>query len=245
MSFDLSLADVRAEIEAEREWREKELRLLRNQCSLIHKEVDREIFRKFMVVALYAHFEGLTRAIFRVYIRGISRCDLNAKDLVSPLAAATLADVFYRLRDPQIKCAVFKKELLEDAKLHRFSRDCEFLERIRDFDEIPVNLEDDLVDTESNLKPVVLKKILYRLGFEPNLVEAMKGPIDKLLRFRNDVAHGSRRNGYTERDYQELEDVVFQVVDQITEIITQAVHEKSYLKSSFVQVPQLQASQPE
>lgn len=238
MSFELSLADVRAEIEAEREWREKELRLLRNQCGQIHKEEDQDIFRKFMVVALYSHFEGLTRAIFGIYIRGISRCDLKAKDLVSPLAAASLAEVFYRLRDPQIKCGVFKRELPDDAKLHRFARDREFMERVRDFDELPVNLLDDLVDTESNLKPVVLKKILYRLGFDPELVEAMKGPIDKLLRLRNDVAHGSRRNGYTARDYQELEDVVFGVVDQITEIVTQAVYEKSYLKSSLVRAQQ-------
>lgn len=231
MSFELTLDEVRAQIEAEREWRERELRLLSNQCGQIHKEEDREVFRKFMVVALYSHFEGLTRAILGIYISGISRSGLKAKDVVSPLAAATLAEVFYRLRDPHSKCRVFKGELPEDAKLHRFARDREFLERVRDFDEVPVKLMDELVDTESNLKPVVLKKILYRLGFETDLVDTMRTPIAKLLHFRNDVAHGSRRSGYSQREYEELEVVVFQVIDEITGIVSSAVRDKSYLQS--------------
>jgi HEPN superfamily RiboL-PSP-like protein len=43
---------------------------------------------------------------------------------------------------------------------------------------------------ESNLKPVVLRKILFRLGFPPETFASHEGTIHRLVNRRNNIAHG-------------------------------------------------------
>lgn len=225
----LDLADLRAEIELEREWREAELRFLKNRLPFLSDEAKRRIYRKSLVVMLYAHFEGLCKAILQIYVKSLNSSGLLVADANAAIAAATLADVFKALRNPNSKCKVFKKELPDDSKLHQFARDREFFEAFARLSGRAITLDGDtVVDTESNLKPVVLKKILYRLGLEPTLVAPWDSTIQQLLRRRNDVAHGTAKDGVDEDVYRDLEQAVHSVVDDLVRVVCEAIAKQAY-----------------
>lgn len=226
----IDLAALRSEVELEREWREAELRFLKNRVAEIRHAKDRDVARKALVVMLYAHFEGLTKALFTIYVNALNGLGITISSAHSALAAAALADLFKALRNPDSRCKVFGHQLPQDAKLHRYARDREFLERSADFGMRTLSISADLVvDTESNLKPVVLRKILYQLGLEPGLVEPWEGTVNQLLKRRNDVAHGTARNGVDEKDYESLEKAVKEVVDAMVAAITSALSVRAYL----------------
>ncbi len=231
----VDLADVRAQIELEREWREAELRFFRNRLAFISGEAKQKVYRKALVVMLYAHFEGLCKAILLTYVESLNASGLLVEEANTALAAASLSDVFQALRDPNAKCRIFKRDLPDDTKLHRFARDREFIDAFAMLAGRSVTLDaDSLVDTESNLKPVVLRKILYRLGLEPTLVTPWAGTIQQLLHRRNDVAHGTAKAGLDEQVYRELEEAVYVVVDDLVRAICEAISKQLYRRASLL-----------
>jgi hypothetical protein len=227
---DVDFAAFRAEIEAEREWREAEMRQLRNQLALLASDAERKTARKALVVMLYAHFEGACKAVLSMYVNRLNGLSLRVDQVVSPIGAAALAEVFFALRDPNRKCAEFARALPDDSALHRFARDRDFVEVAWKVAQRSVQIEvDEIVDTESNLKPVVLRKILFRLGLNPAIVQPWEGQIHMLLNRRNDVAHGTAKEGLEEREYATLEEAVERVLDGIVRAISDAVSNKAYL----------------
>jgi hypothetical protein len=230
---EVNLAEFRAEMEAEREWRETEMRQLRNQLAFISSEEQRKTARKALVVMLYAHFEGVSKALFSMYVNRLNGLGLRIGDVVSPIGAASLAEVFQALRDPNKKCAEFARALPNDTALHRFARDREFVEVAWKVAQRSVQIDpDEIVDTESNLKPIVLRKILFRIGLEPDLAQPWEGAIHQLLNRRNDVAHGTAKGGPEAKEYANLEQAVSLVVDGIVKAIFDAVARKVYLASA-------------
>lgn len=229
----VDLAELRAEMEAEREWREREMRLLRNHVAALSTEDQRRVARKALVVMLYAHFEGLTKALLSMYVNRVNALALRVSDVAPSLAAAALTDLFRALRDANRKCKEFAKALPDDTALHRFARDREFVEVAWQVAGRVVQIDgDDVVDTESNLKPVVLKKILYRLGLDPALAQPWESVIHQLLNRRNDVAHGTAKSGLEVKEYVSLEQAVMLVIDELVRAISEAVANQRYLAAA-------------
>ena len=139
--------------------------------------------------------------------------------------------MFRDLRDPSKKCDEFRRALPDDTKIHRFARDREFLERTDDFGQKPVTIPDLLVDTESNLTPVVLRKNLYRLGFSSNQFDQFEGNINRLLMTRNRIAHGESSSGVDAKTYTDLHTIVFEIMAEVTMQVTQALNGRLYLRA--------------
>ncbi len=217
-------------MEAEREWRETEMRQLRNQVALASSAELRKVMRKALVVMLYAHFEGGCKALFSMYVNRLNSLGLRVNEVTPPVGAASLAEIFRALRDPNRKCAEFARALPNDTALHRFARDREFVEVAWQVAQRLVQIDaDEIVDTESNLKPVVLRKILFRLGLDPDLAQPWERSIHLLLNRRNDVAHGTAKAGLEEKEYADLEQAVLMTVDGIVKAIYDAVARKAYM----------------
>lgn len=230
---ELDLAELRAEMEAELEWREREMRQLRNQLTLLPSEDLRKIARKALVVMLYAHFEGGSKALLSIYVNRINSLGLCVGQVASHIGAASLADVFKALRDPNKKCREFARSLPNDTALHRFARDREFIEVVWKIAQRSVRIDaDEVVDTESNLKPVVLKKILFRLGLDPEIAQPWESAMNMLLNRRNDVAHGTAKAGLDEKEYEKLEQAVSSVVNGIMKEISEAVVRKAHVAAA-------------
>lgn len=165
-----------------------------------------------------------------MYVNRLNALSLRVSDVASSLGAASLSDLFHALRDANRKCKDFAKALPDDTALHRFARDREFVEVAWQIASRTVQINtDDVVDTESNLKPVVLKKILYRLGLDPLLAQPWESVIHQLLNRRNDVAHGTAKSGLEEKEYTSLEQAVTLVVDDLVKAISEAVSKRHYL----------------
>ena len=89
---------------------------------------------------------------------------------------------------------------------------------------------DDTVDVESNLKPVVLRKNLYKLGLPHDAFQTYEGKIGQLLAIRNSVAHGAKKEGLRREEYQPIEQAIFKVMDEFMELIINSLKDKKFLK---------------
>lgn len=219
------------------------MRLFRNQVAALSDEEKRRIGRKGLVVMLYSHFEGATKAILSMYVNRLNALGLRVAEVSPSIGAASLEEVFLALRDPFKKCKEFIKSLPDDSALHRFAREREFVEVAWQVAQRTVEMDaDKLVDTESNLKPVVLKKILFRIGLDPELAEPWAGVINQLLNRRNAVAHGSERGGLEEKDYSKLEQAVTLVMDDLVKAVTDAVAREAFRAAAATPAAPAQAT---
>ena len=84
------------------------------------------------------------------------------------------------------------------------------------------------VDTESNLKPIVLRKNLFRLGLPHDLFDGFENSINKLLKYRNDIAHGKRDVVINETDYDKLFAIVSEIMDELRRSILKAISTRAF-----------------
>lgn len=227
----MDVAEVRAELEEELTHRLEEIRFFRNQLDTINGIDEKERYCKCLVVMLYAHFEGFWKAAFSIYLKVINQEKIKCKDAIPQIVAASMTDLFKALADPNSKCDFFRKSAPEDKKLHRFARYCEFAGRIETAFDDTVNVQiDDVVDTESNLKPVVMRKNLFRLGFSHEEFIAEESTINELLRRRNDIAHGSARKGVSLDSYLKLESAVVNIMKHVIILIFESLNNRRFFR---------------
>lgn len=224
----MNLAALRAELEADRAWREEEIRAFQNRGSTIEDEEELNRYRRALVLLLYAHYEGFCKFAFTLYATAINSSGISCGEATFAIAAASLNDMFRNLRNPQKKCDLFRRELPDDPKLHRFAREREFIERSAEVERRPVKIPDDVVDTESNLTPVVMKKNLYRLGLPHDQFELHDGEIHQLLNLRNGVSHGELKDGIEDTAYMRLRAATFSIMSGLGTAIMKALSEKAY-----------------
>ena len=227
----MNLADVRAEVEDELTWRLDEIRFFRNQLSRLSTTDEQDRYRKALVVMLYSHFEGFWRAAFSIYIKTINDEGVACEDACDAIAAASLFEILAALVDWNRKCDFFRRAAPDDNKLHQAARHAEFVGRIHDVQSTRVNIPAErVVDTESNLNPVVVRKNLFRLGFKHDMFASHEGTINELLGRRNAIAHGSSRSGVTSGDYSKLESSVTAIMQDIVHLVFDSLREKWYLR---------------
>jgi hypothetical protein len=233
----MDITAFRAELEGDWAWRIDELRFFQNIGSTITNLDEEDRYRRVLVLILYAHFEGFCKVALGTYVNAVNRLGVNCGEANYAIAAAGLADLFRELRDPNRKSDLFRRTLPDDAKLHRFARDREFVELTDHFGERAVNIPDYVVDTESNLTPVVLRKNLFRLGFDHDLFAHLDGDVNRLLGYRNNIAHGAAKAGMDRKTYEALRDAVIRIIHEVTALIAQSFQEKKYLRSQQATAP--------
>lgn len=225
----MNLPDLNAQLESELAWRQEEIRFFQNRGATL-KEEEQDQYRRAVILVLYAHFEGFCKFAFDLYRTAINNEKIACQDASPAIAAAGWARLFKELREPNTKCIEFKHALPDDSKLHRFARDREFMERTVEFGRLDVTIPDDFVDTESNLKPVVLRKILYRLGLPYDQFSQHEGKISRLLRVRNEIGHGEMRSGVNATEYGELRGIVFGVMEAIKRQVLESLRQNHFLR---------------
>lgn len=223
--------EISAEIEMDYTWRYNEIIFLRNILSDIPKEDKKDIYRKSLITMLYAHFEGFCKFVFSYYIEKINAQKYYRKELSPSLIAASMKHEFDAYANKDKKCKIFKTQLPDDSKLHEFSRRKDFVCAFQGFLEEIAYIPDDVVDTESNLKPIVLKKILFHLGFDVFIAQEFADTINCLLKYRNSVAHGenSIRMGISGKDYADIESQIFELMQKIKELVAHALRDEIFL----------------
>ena len=227
----LTADDLRAELEAELAWRQEDFAFFKNQLNSID---EKDKYRKSLVLILYSHMEGYIKIALQTYIKYINAQNLPRKDVISGLMAASMNQEFNAYDNLDKKCAIFRRELPEDNVLHRFCRRVDFLDQLEDFKNEPLIIEDSVINTESNLRHVVLQKNLYKIGLPVNMFDQYHRDIDALVNRRNSIAHGDSRSGVTSQEFSNWERKIYRVMNDVTMLIYNYANHKQYLQSSPV-----------
>jgi hypothetical protein len=239
----MNLVATRAELEDERTWRRDEIRFLMNRLADLDTDDDRDRYRRAALLLLYAHFEGFCKTALLIFIRAINKESLPCEAASPALVAATCRPILRALADPNSKSDLFRNAAPDDEKLHFAWRSQEFLRRLAEVLGRPVDIPDEVVDTESNLWPIVLKKNLFRLGFEHDHLSMHDGTIHNLVNRRNNIAHGLERTGISEADFEKLQKAVYEVMDEVMSMVMVSLSRQTF-RATPLYAPQPEPTNP-
>jgi hypothetical protein len=229
----VDIGDIRAQLEEDQGWRIDEMRKLGNLLSDIASEEDRDVYRKLLVVMLYSHYEGFCKIALSIYAQALNNEELLCSEVEDLLVASSLSNAFKMLDSNDMKHPLFKRNAPDDSRIHRLYRRVEFIGSFSELlcrrVELPI---DDVVNTQSNLTYIVLIKILYQLGIPYQTLKEREGGIGSLLSIRNAVAHGDRLKGITASRYQELRDLTFGIMKELSELIMSSLLNQVYRKNA-------------
>jgi len=237
MSHDELLSALSDELDDAYSDRIEEIRKLENFASLrqTEPEIDNDalgVFRKSLIMLLYAHFEGYCKFALQCYVIYINKKRIPVRKLKQGLIASCLEGAFVKLANSQYNPVNIANQLREDRVLQSLGRRREFL---IEYDAITPNavveINGDLcIDTESNLWSHTLKKLMFKLELEYNLVAEYQGDVNRLLNQRNAYAHGGRDRPPTENEYEEYKNTVFTLMRHLREEIQRSFAQRAYLQ---------------
>lgn len=167
-----------AAIQADSAWRKKEISSLKQRVARADGE-SRNILMRAGIVILYAHWEGFVKFAAETYIAHINERVSRFNEALNDHYQQLLMWRCMRRRGdyPYAKTPIG------------------FLDVMQEWRSKPdTMLPTDMIDSESNLNSVVLRKILRIIDIPFAEFESKQNLIDeKLLGRRNPIAHGQRR----------------------------------------------------
>ncbi|ESA35249.1 hypothetical protein N836_12800 [Leptolyngbya sp. Heron Island J] len=226
----MNLENFQAQLETEREWRESEIRFLDNNQRALSNDNDRKLMRRAILCLIYAHIEGFVQFAFSLYVDEINKENLVCSDVKPAIAAAALHKEFNALRNIDMRSKLLKNSSSDDKYLRRFSRDIEFVENIGGFYSHPISIPESFIDTNNNVGKEVLEKLLFQVGLEYEDLKSIYSPLTRLLNVRNDIAHGKRKAGIEDKEYQIFLDCSRNIISSISGRLTTAYGSKEFLK---------------
>lgn len=223
--------EFRAEMEIELAWRQEEIAFFKNQLNYVTEDKKGK-YRKSLVLILYSHFEGYTKICLQTYIQYINSQNLDRRDVNFGLMVAGMNKEFLAYENLDRKCDIFRKELPEDAKLHRLFRRVDFMEELDNFMNQKLHIQDSLIDTESNLWYIVLQKNLYKIGLPVDIFNDVKNDINGLVNRRNSIAHENFKSGIEEQEFDRWEQKVLEIMGELMRVLYDYAHNHRYLRNS-------------
>jgi hypothetical protein len=224
----LTADELRAALEVELAWRQEELAFFKNQLNEILEE-NKNKYRKSLVLILYSHLEGYIKICLQTYIQYINSQMLDRRDVSTGLMVASMHKEFIAYENLDRKCEVFRRELPDDTRLHRLYRRVDFMEKVEEFKEQKLSIDDQIIDTESNLWYIVLQKNLYKVGLPIDLFDDYQKDIDALVNRRNSIAHGNFKAGVQEREFSNWEAKVSEILSGVTRLLYDYANNERYL----------------
>jgi hypothetical protein len=197
-------------------WRKKELtqqKFLADSASAGNAEV----LRRSGITLLYAHWEGFIKDASNIYLRYLSSAPVELTRLRPCFVAIALGG--------EIKTAGQAKKTSSHAKL---------VELFRSIDTPPPLQRrlpwKNVISTRSNLKSAVLREITATLGLDYTPFELKeKAVIDRLVTFRNSVAHGEGQ-AISQADYNTLHTETIDLLDKYRDLIEDAAYNNRHIR---------------
>ncbi len=194
-------------------WRKRELASLRSLIERRQPEHEKAALRRSAVPVLYAHWEGFTKEVAEFYLNFVSYRRLSLSELRGNFVALACRDHF--------KAA---------SETHKISVHEKLIDHLREnWDKRARIPRDHVIDTESNLKPDVLKSVFSTIGIEYDAFWMGKEIFisGSLIKTRNEIVHGE--NTFVDgKTYLELHRQVIQLLDRMRTCIENASVSKAY-----------------
>ena len=200
------------EINSDIQWRMSELASLKTiplRYNLLSHH--KEMLIKYTIPSIYALWEGFVKNSFELYVREINKLNIPIEEVHINVITHTLSSC--------------EKLYLENPRMNFISKK-EFVEFYQSKISKPLNITTK-IPTKSNVDFIVINDILTRFNLTL-LPKVFERKLNKLLKFRNSIAHGETSLPV------KMEDVTFfsQLVnDFMVEIITRL--DEGYKKQTF------------
>lgn len=205
---------IQEEIAADIDWRNGELAELR---VILHKakltDTQRNTYIRYIVPAMYALWEGFVKNCFELYGKEISGTGKPLTELHENLMTHAI---------------VGNDKLSLDKERTNFQTQKDFALLISEYIHQPFSTQCK-IPTKSNVNSDVLED-LYR-KFNLGTVDQRQGKgLDKLLMFRNTIAHGDNSIPVKEEHIDEFTTLIQGLMIDLFDRIDLAVKNKTYLK---------------
>lgn len=195
-------------------WRMGELATVKTlpfRYSLTEKH--REFLIKYLVPSCYAIWEGFVKNSFEIYTRQLNSLGKKMDEFSISIVTHSLERKY-----PQIKNEINNQEKIE-----------KFLDNLFDFINNNFVVASDL-PTESNVNLKVINEVLRRYNLELLPQNPFKNQLNKLLQFRNVIAHGDSSIIVSKEDVAEFTITISHLMSEIFLRIEDGYHKNSFLR---------------
>ncbi len=206
---------IKDEIDLEIDWVIREttkIKLLPHRYEFIEEEKD--IYYKSMVPMIYAYLEGFVKNAIRIYMKFINQLDLNFNDISIRLLVHKIEEKYNCFKE-NIKSMQHKEKLVE-----------QLLQDIKNNDKT-INFNDKAIQ---NINSDRLNKLLRELNFNEIQDIKIKDGLNKLLQYRNGIAHGENSYRVDENLLMEFINTIIKTMDYVSDIICNGYNSRNYLK---------------
>ena len=206
---------IKDEIDLEIDWVIREttrIKLLPHRYEFIEEEKD--IYYKSMVPMIYAYLEGFVKNAIRIYMKFVNQLDLTFNDISIRLLVHKIEKKYNCFKE-NIKSIQNKEKLVE-----------QLLQDINNNDKT-INFNDKAIQ---NINSDRLNKLLRELNFKEIEDRKIKDGLNKLLQYRNGIAHGENSYRVDENLLIEFIDTIIKTMDYVSDIICNGYDSKNYLK---------------
>lgn len=207
---------IEEELEADVYWRQGQLSTLRSigkHNSLSQQQC--KCLRTYTIPAIYSLWEGLIKQSLGIYLRAVNQEHI-------PLI---------KLHLNYITHVVDVQTNLQNARPHVEDRRKCVRELCKLFTDEYVTVSDEKLPTESNVNYKVLNKILQTFNLD-NLDKNWEKGLNKLLCFRNKIAHGDNSIVVEDEDIDYFANMLNALMAEVCSLIMDDVKEKRYLKQT-------------
>lgn len=189
------------ELEAERDWRIKELKNIK----LLFRDIDfnlqndeyNNIYLKMTLPMIYAHWEGYVVESYRLIFEFINRINLSSDEVTYKILTYANNNSYNSLKGK-----------------HSFEQKCKFTENFLSVMKSNIKISGK-IDTKSNLKFEVFIALLNIFNIDVSNFNEFKFELDKLVNIRNSIAHGENSYILSYNDIERYIEFVTKLMDRL------------------------------
>ena len=209
------MVTIKEEIDFEIDWVIRDttkIKLLPHKYEFTEEE--KAIYYKSMVPMIYAYLEGFVKNVIRIYMKFVNQLDLPFNDISIRLLTHKIEKKYNCFKE-NIKLIQSKEKIVE-----------QLLQDINNNDKT-IEFNDKAIQ---NINSDRLNKLLKELNF--NVIEdrRIKDELNKLLKYRNGIAHGENSYRVEEDILMEFIDTIIRTMDYVSDIICNGFDSKNYLR---------------
>lgn len=206
------MPSIEEQIKHEIEWRTDEISIIKTTPFLFpFSDKQREVLKKHAIPTLYSLWEGFVVACSSMYSRELNSLRLSKNQIHINILAHSI-DMKYGLKNARTD---FLKQISFIQNI------CEYIENEI---ELPI-----IVPTESNINFKTINNILHRFNLSQLPEDPYKKRLDRLLFFRNKLAHGENSIPVTQEILDEMSFTVISAMHAVTESVLDGYIRQTYL----------------
>lgn len=227
----MKLEQYENEIESDLAWRKMEIAHL---FKIMNDAETKEVVIKSMVLLLYAHWEGFIKRTSKLYLKYVSELKVKNRDLTLNFQALMLKK--------------FAKECINNDGMN-LQKEFDFMNKQNKIENKPFKIkvdpnnefDEDIINTQHNLKSKVLKNIVQIVGIRYNNVMQKRSQyIDTMLvKHRNAIGHAGKfantesdEVSLTFAEVEELKDFIVVMLNYYSDISADYAVNEFYLKGN-------------